>query len=171
MRAPLRGAVDSAAHARVRPRAPGSRLRLPRAPARSGTQDLRSESDRGSGSARSAIIMMSFTGPGSESGEAAPTRGGAAAPPRPRAPPLEFRRKGPGAPEAGGLATGRGSDPPAGSSLVKRGRTLVRQLRVRIRTRLVCLCWAIHWRMSFGWPRPVPTQVQSRPGAASAHRA
>ena len=52
---------------------------------------------------RSAIIMMSFTGPGSESGEAAPTSRGPAAPPRPHAPPLEVRRKGPGAPEAGGL--------------------------------------------------------------------
>jgi hypothetical protein len=47
--------------------------------------------------------MMSFTGPGSESGEAAPTSRGPAAPPRPHAPPLEVRRKGPGAPEAGGL--------------------------------------------------------------------
>jgi len=52
---------------------------------------------------RSAIIMMSFTGPGPESGEAAPTSRGPAAPPRPHAPPLEVRRKGPWAPEAGGL--------------------------------------------------------------------
>ena len=52
---------------------------------------------------RSAIIMMSFTGPGPESGEAAPTSRGPAAPPRPHAPPLQVRRKGPWAPEAGGL--------------------------------------------------------------------
>ena len=54
---------------------------------------------------RSAIIMMSFTGPGPESGEAAPTSRGPAAPPRLHAPPLEVRRKpeGPWAPEAGGL--------------------------------------------------------------------
>ena len=63
---PLRGAVDSAAHARVLPRAPGSRLRLPRALARSGLQLLRRGAESGQGAAGiSQAIAFASCDPGS----------------------------------------------------------------------------------------------------------